>query len=200
MFDNGFLAAFGAGPVADLGEVLDARVGEGGADGEVRFRVGLRSRRIPELREREQGTTRDGEEDDVIVAALANEDALTPVATVAAGVVDVVHLVDAELVDRALAHNPAGRSVRLAIVAQHERLRGTRAEDVGRHRGGAHLFGGLHAVEVAAGHIAAVLRIPVIARIGFFGPAGEDVQDEELLLVDRAARIGPRVLVLAGKP
>ena len=131
VLDDGFLAAaLGAWPIADLGETLNARVGEGGSHGEVGFRAGLRRRSIAELGERKQRTARNREEHDVSIAALADEDALAPVATVAAGVVEVVQFVDAELIDGALAHDPIGGGVRLAIVRPHEGLRGARAKDI----------------------------------------------------------------------
>ena len=131
MFDDGFLAAaLGAWPIADLGETLNARVGEGGSHGEVSFRASLRRRSIAELGEREEWATRNREEHDVGIAALADEDALAPVATVAAGVVEVVQFVDAELIDGALAHDPIGGGMRLAIVRPHEGLRGARAKDI----------------------------------------------------------------------
>ena len=131
VLDDGFLAAaLGAWPIADLGETLNARVGEGCTHGEVGFRAGLRGRGIAELGEREEWATRDREEHDVSIAALADEDALAPVATVAAGVIEVVQFVDAELIDGALAHDPIGGGVRLAIVRPHEGLRGARAKDI----------------------------------------------------------------------
>ena len=103
-----------AGPVGDLGQVHDARVGEGRADGEVGVGVDLGRARGAELRQRQQRTAWNREEHRVAALRGAWANAVAP---------ECVRIIGCECnlrlgVQSALGEYPANRCVRLAVVAE----------------------------------------------------------------------------------
>ena len=103
-----------AGPVGDLGQVHDARVGEGRADGEVGVGVDLGRARGAELRQRQQRTAWNREEHRVSAAVVCRTDAVAPVGVLIIGREGNLWLG----VQSALGEYPANRRVRLAVVAE----------------------------------------------------------------------------------
>ena len=180
IFRNGLIVAgfeLRAGPVGNLGEVHDARVGEGRTHGEVGVGIDLGRSGGAELREGEQWAPGNREEHRVAALRGHRADAIAPI-----GIVIIGRERDLRLgVQAALREHPADRRVRLAVVTEEVGLLRTYAQEVRRHRGGVHFRWGRQVGDPASvtgtGHELEGAgprrrRIPDILGLGFAGHLG----------------------------